>query len=144
MIDHGDGNRHVFTGWGGDSTATTTEATITMNSQKWVTASWKPQYYLTVESEQGNPQGQGWYDEGSPATISVTSPLGTIVRQVFSHWGGDSTKTWPSTLIIMDSPKVVIANWLTDYSQLYLLIGGILVLAGIISIPIVIKRKGRV
>ncbi|MBA7620442.1 hypothetical protein ES703_27791 [subsurface metagenome] len=144
IIDHRDGSRHMFTGWGGDSAATTTEATTTMNSPKTVTASWKPQYYLTVESEQGNPQGQGWYDEGSPAAISVTSPLGTLVRQVFTHWSGDSTEAAPSASIVMNSPKVVVANWRTDYSQLYLLIGGILVLAGVISIAIVIKRKGRV
>ena len=143
LVDHGDDSRHVFTDWGGDLTATTTEATITMNSPKTVTASWKPQYYLTVESEYGDPQGGGWYNSGSAAIVSVTSPLGVIVRQVFTHWSSDLTETTPSASIIMGSPKVVVANWRTNYSQLYILIGGILGLAGVISVIIVVRRKGK-
>lgn len=136
--------KHIFTGWSGDLTGTAPTTTLTINSAMAVTANWRTEYLLTVESAYGDPTGGGWYDSGSLATISVTSPEGVIIRQVFTGWSGDFSATTPSASVIMDEPKAVIASWRTDYAQLYMLIGGVVVLVGVISfivIRMLMKRK---
>jgi uncharacterized repeat protein (TIGR02543 family) len=142
ILDHGDGSRHVFLGWSGDSTATTAEASIAVDSPATVTADWQPQYYLTVESEYGDPEGEGWYDGGYLAAVSVKPSVGIIVRQVFTGWSGDLTDDAPSAYVSMDSPKVVTAEWRTDYVQLFILIGGVIVLAGAIWLTVAARRRG--
>ncbi len=137
------GIRRFFSAWSGDSTATTPTATILMDGPKTVTANWRSEYYLTVISDYGDPQGAGWYDEGSQATISVTPSQGRIIRQVFTGWSGDSTATTPTATIIMDEPKSVTANWRTDYTQLYITIGGAVILAAAASAAVAILVMRR-
>jgi len=141
--DHGNGSRHVFLNWSGDSTATAPSASLTMDSPKMVNADWKLQYYLTVESERGNPQGESWYDSGSTATFSVASSEGIIIRQLFDGWSQDSTATTSSSSITMDSAKTVVAKWRTDYLQLYILIGGVVVVVGGAMLAILLIRKKK-
>jgi hypothetical protein len=102
--------RHVFTNWSGDSAATTPAANILMGGSKTVIANWRTEYYLTVVSDYGDPQGEGWYDSGSVATFCLTSPVGTIVRHFFTGWSSDSTATTPTATVLMDEPKAVVAN----------------------------------
>jgi uncharacterized repeat protein (TIGR02543 family) len=102
-----------------------------------------PGYYLTVVSDYGDPQGEGWYDSGSTATFSVTSPVGTIARHFFTGWGGDSTATTPTVNILMDEPKTVTANWRTDYTYLYALIGGIAGTTVAVLAIILWRRRGK-
>ncbi|MGB2854314.1 MAG: hypothetical protein WBC55_07680, partial [Dehalococcoidia bacterium] len=126
-----DDTRHVFLKWTvDDDTKTNNSISITMDASHTAIADYQTQHYLTVNSEYGDPEGQGWYDDGDMATFSVTSPLGGIVRKVFTKWSGDSTATSPSTTIQMDEPKAVTANWRDDYLFLYILIGGIVVVVG--------------
>jgi uncharacterized repeat protein (TIGR02543 family) len=141
--DRGDGTRHVFLNWSGDSAATAPSASLTMNSPKMVNADWKLQYYLTVESERGSPQGEGWYDSGSTATFSVASSEGIVMRQLFDGWSRDSTATMSSSSITMDSAKTVVAKWRTDYLQLYILIGGVVVVVGgaMLAIMLITRKK---
>ncbi|MEM3590861.1 MAG: hypothetical protein QW702_02010 [Candidatus Bathyarchaeia archaeon] len=117
--------------------------TVTMNAPHTITFNYTIQYYLTVKSEYGNPQGEGWYDANSKATFSVSpTAIGFLIQQVFTGWSGDSTATSPSATIVMNGPKIVIANWKTDYTQLYVTIIGIVVM-GTISF-IALKRRKRV
>lgn len=82
--------------------------------------------YLNIESDYGEPQGEGWYLEGTEATINVTSPNGVLARNVFTGWRGEPiTDNESTTTILMSRPKTVVAKWHKDYSQLYMLIGGI-------------------
>ena|GEM_PF-1393261 len=139
-----DGTRHVFLKWTvDDNTKTNNYVSITMDAPHMAVADYKTQHYLTVNSEYGDPEGQGWYDDGDMATFSVTSPLGSIVRKVFTKWSGDSTATSPSTTIQMDEPKTVTANWRDDYLFLYILIGGIVVVVGGGSAFIISTTRGR-
>jgi uncharacterized repeat protein (TIGR02543 family) len=115
-------------------------AHILVDSPKTVTACWKTQYYLTVKSDYDEPEGEGWYDEGSTATFSITRPVvGFIVQHVFTGWIGDSTATTPTATILMDAPKVVTANWRTDYTQLFMII--VAVTVGVTLAAIVAKRR---
>ncbi len=131
--------QYLFTSWS-DGNASPLR-TISQGGE--YTANYLTQYYLTVESDYGNAQGEGWYNSGSTAVVSVTSPQGLIIRQVFAAWSGDSTATTPTTTILMDKPKAVTANWRTDYLQLYILIGGIVGFLGLVSASIILIRKRR-
>jgi parallel beta-helix repeat protein len=85
-----------------------TSGDVLMNGPKSVTVTWVAQYYLTVVSAYGNPQGEGWYIAGATAHWSVTSPWsgGTGIRYVASPTSGD---------ILMDAPKTVTVSWTTQY-----------------------------
>ena len=121
-ISGGESARYVFQQWTIDSApASGTSVEITMNTPHTVIAHYKTQYLLTVSSDYGIVQGQGWYDAGSPATFSVTTEVDTSygVRQVFEKWTGDMQSTSASTTITMDSPHTVTAVWRSDSTILY-------------------------
>jgi len=108
----GEGTRYSCTGWTGTGSAPPTGSTnlvafqITQNSS--ITWLWQTHYYLTVSSPYGDPQGEGWYNEGETAYWSVTSPLpaGTGIR----YEGRPSSGS-----VLMDGPKIVTVNWVTQY-----------------------------
>jgi len=96
-----------------------------------VTANWKTQYHLTVNSETGNPTGEGWYDAGTIATFSVNTPVagGSGVRFVFKSWMGTEgayTGQLASSLVIMNSPITETATWTTQYQATYVTSGNAL------------------
>jgi hypothetical protein len=122
--------KHYFTGWSGDYTGTTPSASLEMNEPKTVTANWRHEYLLTINSEYGEPEGAGWYEEGETASISVEPEQGAIIRHVFDGWSGDVTDDDEDSSVVMNSPKTVTANWQTDSMYLYILIVVIVVLVG--------------
>ena len=143
-VINADGTRYIFLKWIVDgSERIGNPISIFMDSPHTAATNYKTQHYLTVESEYGDPTGEYWYDEGSTVTASVTSPLGTLIRQVFTGWSGDSTAATPSVNILMSSPKTVTANWRTDYLYLYILVGGIVGLVGAVSISVILIRSRR-
>jgi parallel beta-helix repeat protein len=85
-----------------------TSGTVLMDTLKTVTIPWTTQYYLTVVSAYDNPQGAGWYNAGSTATWSVTSPWsgGTGIQYMASPASGT---------VLMDAPKTVTVSWTTQY-----------------------------
>jgi uncharacterized repeat protein (TIGR02543 family) len=104
-----------FDYWSGDLSGSVNPETITMNSDKNVTAHFSevivPQYTLTVYTEgQGsvtlNPPG-GTYDEGTPVTLTATPDPGWQ----FDNWSGDLTGTQNPATITMDSHKTVTAHF---------------------------------
>ncbi|MBL7095854.1 T9SS type A sorting domain-containing protein, partial [candidate division KSB1 bacterium] len=115
--DEQNGTRYVFDTWSGDSNAGTASASIQMNSPKEVVAGWITQYYLTVNSDRDDPQGQGWYNAGADAEFSVTTPTDEAnrTRYMFTHWDGSKNSTNASDNITMDAPKEVTAHWQTQY-----------------------------
>jgi hypothetical protein len=133
-------SRLVFIGWDGSVVSPAQTVTITLDTYKKIVARWKTQYYLRVVSELGNPRGEGWYDAGSTAFFSVTTPLGFLNQDVFEGWTGDSQIRSASGSVIMDSPKVVIAQWRKDYTQLLLLAA---VPVGATSVAAIMVKKRR-
>ena len=106
------GVQYVLSAWTGDSTSTSASTWITMNTPKTVTAQWTTQYYLTVSSDHGYPQGAGWHDAGTEARFSVTSPFTSgSIKYEFTGWSGDSTSEEASDTILMSGPKTVVAEW---------------------------------
>ncbi len=108
--------RHLFQTWSGDSSSTSSTASVVMDSPKTVQAMWTTQHYLTVTSAYGSLQGEDWYDEGSSAVASVDSDVhmvGTDERFVFASWEGDASGTdySGSNPITMDQPRTASASW---------------------------------
>ena len=115
--------QYVFQGWTGGYTGTATSGSITMTSSSTVTAVYQPQYLLTLSAQPSgspSPQGSGWFNAGSTASISV--PSQTVSQNagsqlVFSGWTVDgSSSQGGSTLSLqMNAPHVVVAQYTQQY-----------------------------
>jgi hypothetical protein len=123
--------RRYSTGWSGDFTGTSLAGSLMMNAPKTVTANWRTEYLLTLDSEYSNPSGAGWYAEGESANITIEPVLGFLIRQIFDGWSGSFSSTEASTVITMDSPKAVVAAWHTDYFWVYILVAIVVVLVAV-------------
>jgi PKD repeat protein len=104
-----------FDNWSGDLTGSTNPDTITMNSNKSVTATFSQlpveQYSLTVNTVgQGsvtlNPPG-GVYDDGTVVTLTANADSGWQ----FSSWSGDLTGSTNPDTITMNANKTVTATF---------------------------------
>jgi len=133
--------KHIFTSWSGDYSGTSSSASLVIDAPKVVTANWRHEYLLTINSVYGKPTGDGWYKEGETASVSVQPIQGAIIRQIFTGWSGDLTNKDADSSVLINSPKTVTANWRTDYIQLYILIGGVAVLGAAIATTIILLRR---
>ena len=148
-VPAGTGMKIVFVKWSDGQTANS--RTVNLTEDTILTAEYKTLYLLTVESPTGNPQGSGWYDKGASATFSVESPqpeegfFGSLGgKVVLQAWTGDSTADTATASISMDAPKAVEAQWTTDNSQPYMILGGIgaAIVIAIILVFVLIRRRG--
>jgi len=137
------GTQYAFKYWELDGAPQSgNQLTVTMDKPHTAVAKYSTQYQLVVDSPGGlgNPQGAGYYDAGSTATFSVTSPVGFLVQQVLVQWQGDYNGTNPQGTVTMDKPRVVHAVWTTSYIQLIALI--VVVVAVVAGFWYWKKRKG--
>ena len=103
---------------------------------------------LSVASSYGLASGSGWYDADtvaafsvSPTSVRVDGVLGILgTSYVFERWSGDQSTTSPDATVVMDGPKAVTAQWRTDYTSLYIIMGAI---AAVIVAAVYIRRKSR-
>ena len=106
-----------------------------------ITANWKSQYYLSVISPEAEAKGDGWYDIGKLATVSVGNPKsepGLWSAHMFQKWTGDIDDTSTKVRVLMNEPKTIEAVWTTDNTP------GIvnsIILAGIAGVAVVIYKK---
>jgi len=110
-------SRLMFNGWSGDISASSTSITLNMTKPETLTANWKQQYYVSIISPVGSVSGSGWYDAGTPATISLRSALvqQNNVRQVFAGWSGGTDNQTTTKTIVVNAPTILQANWKTQY-----------------------------
>jgi hypothetical protein len=143
-IPGGTGTQYAFVNWTVDGTTQSgTQISVTMNGPHNAVANYNTQYLLTVNSPSGlgNPQGSGYYNAGSAAQFSVTSPEGYLIQQVFVEWQGDYTGTSPQGSVTMNGPKTVNAVWTTSYTNAY--IAGAAGIALIIIVVVLAMRRRR-
>jgi uncharacterized repeat protein (TIGR02543 family) len=106
-----------FTGWSGDLSGTTNPQSLTMDSDKTVTATFVAEYTLTV-----NAVGSGNVTVDPPngpylAGTQVTLTANPAPSWVFSGWSGDATGSTNPVTITMDGDKEVTATFaLPDYT----------------------------
>ena len=151
--------RAVFMGWEADHITgvmypnqTTLEVSVQTEGTVFLNAEYKIQYFLNLTSPYGSVSGEGWYDAGSTANISVNPDqlsaggiLGLLgVKNVFANWQGAGTTVMPAAgEIIMNSSHVLQAVWQTDYSALYLSAGVLGVFLLVLSIAGAYTYKKR-
>ncbi len=139
------GVRYIFVSWPDGSTDLTRVITATRPGD--YSPVFKTQYLLTVVSDYDNPQGGGWYDEGSTATYSVSSQtllpgiLGILgARATFLRWNTGITSTTSTT--IMNGPNTVQAVWATDYTLAYMT-SSIITIVAILSALFAFRKRKR-
>jgi M6 family metalloprotease-like protein len=117
-VTTGSGVRYIFVKWSGDLSGASQSETLTMSGPKLVSAEWAPQYELKIESEYGHATGAGWYDASTQVSFGVDTLIidtGNDTRRMFTQWSGDAAGTSQQGTITMDGPKVIQANWRTQF-----------------------------
>jgi|WetSurMetagenome_2_1015567.scaffolds.fasta_scaffold06460_2 hypothetical protein len=111
--------RHTFTSWSDGNQSTTRTLTATTGALT-LTANYKTEHYLTINSSFGNATGQGWYDDGATAHVNLN--VGAVdflngTRTAFNGWSGDASglNFSSSNPIVVNSSKTAIANWKTQF-----------------------------
>jgi hypothetical protein len=91
---------------------------ILMNSTVNLIANFTAEYWVSVNSPYGSPQGSGWYPSGANVKYGVDSPLdfSNGTRRLFVQWHGDSNSTSPQSSVTVNSSKQVTAEWKTQYA----------------------------
>jgi uncharacterized repeat protein (TIGR02543 family) len=110
---------YEFASWSGDASGTEPVVTVTMDSNKSVTANFRViQYTLaTSVSPPGGglvSPGGGIYDIGSTITLTATP----AADYEFVSWSGDASGTEPVVTITMDSNKSVTANFVATIQEI--------------------------
>ena len=102
---------YMFDHWSGGASGTASTITITMDSDKIVTANFIATYTLTTGT---SPSGTGFvspsggaYESGAQVTLTAT-PAGGYT---FDYWGGSASGTTSTITITMDSDKFVTAHF---------------------------------
>jgi len=102
---------YEFSGWTGDATGTTNPITITMDSDKSVTANFIRQYILAMVAGTGGTTdpspGNHIYDVATQVSVRAIPNSGYR----FTGWSGDASGTTNPITITMDSDKSIKANF---------------------------------
>jgi len=99
-----------FSNWGGDASGSQNPITITMNSNKSITAYFTTVWYTLTTSVSPSGGGSvspagGTYAAGSQVTLTATPASGYN----FSNWGGDASGSQNPITITMNSNKSITA-----------------------------------
>jgi hypothetical protein len=106
-----DGSQAFFAGWSdGDPS---NPKSIMVKEDLVLKMNYEKRFEVKVESDYGNPKGQGWYSLGSLANISVETIVdnGNGTRILFKGWEGDASLKNANISIKVDGPKILKANW---------------------------------
>jgi hypothetical protein len=116
-------SRYVFSHWSGDYSGVGTSGSIEMNGARNITAVYQLQYLLNVGVQPEAaplPQGEGWYNAGDTATLTVPAQIISgqdASRLVFQGWSVDGQSSQPvATLTVpMNSAHSVTAQYKQQY-----------------------------
>jgi len=110
------GKRQVFVRWSDGDTSN--PRVCSAAGDVTLSAEYKTQYRLIIDSGKGTTSGDGWYDENSTATAKATSPIHVSsgkTRLIFSHWSGNYTSNSTSLQFSMNRPYNLTANWVVEH-----------------------------
>lgn len=151
VMQSGDQSRRQLFGWSIDNSDITMiprqesglfrSSPVRMSENHEVSPAYTNQYHVSVISNFGRAFGTGWYDAGTIADISVVPEDDTVARHVFLGWQGQvigGGKQY-SANILVDSPKVLVANWFVDYTNLSIM--AITIIGLVVLLVIYQKRK---
>jgi uncharacterized repeat protein (TIGR02543 family) len=105
---------YVFSSWSGDATGTTNPLTVSMTSNKNITANFTAipvnSFTLTVNAVNGSVAkvaNQPTYTSGSTVVLTATPAAG----YTFSSWSGDATGSVNPLTVTMNANKNITANF---------------------------------
>ncbi|WP_114778196.1 InlB B-repeat-containing protein [Botryobacter ruber] len=112
---------YAFAGWSGDASGTTNPLSVTMNSNKSITATFTAvssgEYSLSVSTTGSGTvtksPDQATYTSGSTVTLEATPASG----YTFSGWSGDASGTTNPLAVTMNSNKNITANFVAVSSS---------------------------
>jgi len=150
IVDQGNGTRRVFAGWNSSVplSLNMSKPTIvfTVDSNITLVANWKTQYRLAVVVE---PPGGGvvdfseWNDFGSEVTIRASPSL----EYEFESWSDSITGTEPVATLRVDSPKTVVARFVSRAAQTFswLPTAGVVMFVSVagIALWLLVKRRSK-
>ncbi len=103
---------YAFSGWSGDASGTTNPITITLNSNKSITANFLKMCSLVINAGTGgttNPApGTHLYSAGTNVTVTAIPNA----HFTFANWSGDASGTANPITVVLNSDKSVTANFL--------------------------------
>ena len=115
-----------FTGWAGDCSGPDATCTVTMNSNKSVTANFTINTYTLTTTASPTSGGsiskspnQANYNHGTSVTLTATAATGYR----FTGWAGDCSGTATTCTVTMNSNKTVSANF-NRICSISLVVGG--------------------
>jgi M6 family metalloprotease-like protein len=110
-------SRFMFRQWSDGSVAN--PRTIQISSDMSLGADFSSaQYLLSLNPNGGTASGAGWYDRGSSAMVTATSPTNIVTNQsrlVFLGWSGDLQSNSAVLLVNMTRPCSLMADWKKQY-----------------------------
>ena len=113
------GHRIMFSKWEGNYTGNDTAFSIEMTGPVVQTAIWQEQFLVNIQSDFGNPLGDGWTDAGSTITFSVDSLVtdSNTHRLTMKHWiiNGTDTVHFPSFQYGVNNPLSAQIDWKEEY-----------------------------
>ena len=114
---------------------------IHMSGTQAVNLDYKVQYYIQVISNFGRAFGTGWYNSGDIVNVSAIPGNDVIENHVFAGWQGSviGSQNQLSVETLADSPKVLVAIWSVDYTNISMIT--IIIIAILVLIAIYQKRK---
>ena len=114
---------------------------IHMSEMHKIDLEYKTQYYIKVISNFGRALGTGWYNSGTIVDITVLPENDILVNHIFSGWQGPiiGNANQESTETLADSPKILVANWSVDYTNISMIT--IIIIAVVVLFAIYQKRK---
>jgi hypothetical protein len=141
LIMNGQGERLIFIDWSDGVDSNPRQIVIDQNTT--LSASYRTEYLLNVQSPDGLTAGGGWYEAGSQATFAavpnytVGSWFGIFTKSyTFSGWMGDSNATEATSSILMDGPKTETATWVQTTTVDIGIIGDIFMF---LAVPLMIR-----
>ena len=142
-------SRALFEGWYKDGVLVSKDPSITIapvNEPMILEARWRVQHYVGVATGHSSVEGEGWYDEGSYATVKLATTdvdSGLVVYR-FERWegleAGDVVVERGLVRVLADKPRELVAVWSADYTRAYLLLG-LLLAAAVAAVFTVRVRK---
>ncbi len=117
VVDHGNGTKHVFEGWVKEGGLVSMESSYSFKVTEDVhlKAKWRTEYLVEVYSDYGEVSGDGWYEKGATATISVSPTEVEVEGETlkFKGWrlGEEIVSEQATYSFVVDSPKSFTAEW---------------------------------
>ncbi|GEM_PF-5625542 len=117
IVKNGVGSRYHFDTWTDQTTDPT--QTVTVKNDISYKAIFKVQNYLKINSDFGKVKGEGWYDDGSIAQISILQnkivDSNNLQQHIFDGWSDGNDKKSSKNSITVDHPLTINANWKDQY-----------------------------